>query len=84
MTRIDENLASGPPPTGTAGDAAVDEGAVDRSAVAERAQRLMDLERMLDSVRALHCRDAAGWCVGCGYQWPCATIRTVRPDYVRR
>lgn len=76
MTRIDENLVSSSPPAAPV--------TAERAATAELSTRVLDQEQMLDSVRLLHSRDAAGWCVGCGYQWPCATTRAVQPDVVRQ
>lgn len=47
------------------------------AAPAELSTEIGHLRQMLDAVRALHASDAVGWCVECGFEWPCATVRTV-------
>lgn len=47
------------------------------AASADLSVEVAELRQTLDGVRTLHCTDAAGWCVECGFRWPCATLRAV-------
>lgn len=33
----------------------------------------------IERIRAMHTEDAAGFCLGCDYGWPCDTIKALEP-----
>lgn len=51
-------------------------------------KRLNELERQVTEVRALHHKNADGWCAACTQQpdgqWPCPTIRALASDPVEK
>lgn len=51
-------------------------------------KRIDELERQVTAVRALHHRNAQGWCAACTQQpdgqWPCPTLRALASDPVEK